>query len=125
MEGPKMRFAMLKVAVLACIAVGIVAANGFAGDKPIKGIEDVKGTWVGTVTGPQTGPDKVILQIAADGTYSADSWSMMAGGKGKLVNGKILWQGMNATGTAVLSEDDELVVSTNDGSAYAVLNRKK
>lgn len=121
-----MRFPKLKTLVLVCAAAGLIAGNVYAADKPIKSFADVKGTWTGTATGPRGGSDKVTVTIKEDGTYSASSWDLMGGGKLKLADGKMMWQGSGGnTGSAVLSEDGELVISGDQGKGFAVLKKKK
>ncbi len=76
-----------------------------AGDKQVKDVKELAGSWRGWVTGEQ-GDERANMTVSPDGSYKASTISGSTSvGQFYLKDGKLLYRSSRTTGTAKLSED--------------------
>jgi hypothetical protein len=76
-----------------------------AGEKQVKDVKELAGSWRGWVTGEQ-GDERANMTVSPDGSYKASTVTGSTSvGQFYLKDGKLLYRSSRTTGTAKLSED--------------------
>ena len=87
----------------AVLALSPLAA--VAGDKQVKDVKELAGSWRGWVTAEQ-GDERATMTVSADGSYKASTTrGVTSVGQFYLQEGKLLYRSSRTTGAAKLSED--------------------
>ena len=95
----------LHLALLLAAVLAMSPLDGVAGEKQVRDVNELAGSWRGWVTGEQ-GQERATMIVSADGSYKASTTrGSTTEGKFHLQDGKLLYRSSRTTGTARLSED--------------------
>src|SRR5882724_8297179 len=94
----------MRLALLLAVVFAVSPLAGVAGEKQIRDVKELAGSWRGWVT-EQT-QERASMVVSADGSYkAATTRGVETEGKFYLQDGKLRYQSSRTAGTASLSED--------------------
>jgi hypothetical protein len=105
---------------LVAVALSMMILSGCATvplENPVESMQDLKGTWQGTVTGPRGSSDDVTMIIKEDGSFETRGWSGFGGGNLHLIAGRVRWFAARSGGTMTLGEENGRQVLDLDGDS--------
>jgi hypothetical protein len=93
------------LALFLAVVLALSPLAAVAGEKQVKDVKELAGSWRGWVTGEQ-GDERANMTVSPDGSYKASTITGSTSvGQFYLKDGKLLYRSSRTTGTAKLSED--------------------